>query len=377
MIDTKYGRLVDAIKEGIASGKYGEGAPLPSVRAMIRRYHVSDRTVQHALDELERQRLIVRRQGSGTFVSRAAAQRKVGLIVPGTAYSEFFSRIVCEVLRLAQKEEMTLLFGDIASERPDVRARTAKRIAADFVRQGVSGVLYQPLEFMRNSESINREIVALFAEASVPVVLVDCDIVKPPKRSEFDLVSVNNEASAGQLAELVAANGARKIHFLMHADHSPNMYRRVNGVRNVVSALGLPWSPSHVMEISPDDSRAVARHLKKHRPDAVICGTDMVAASFCHTLTALGVRVPDDILVAGFDDMRTATVMSPPLTTVHQPCEQIAEKAFYGLLDRMADPSRPPLEIFLPAPLVERASTRRSPSVEPLAHVKQRKKGAK
>ena len=374
---TKYGRLVDALKEGIVSGRYGEGRPLPSVRAMIRRYRVSDRTVQHALDELERQRLIVRRQGSGTFVSRSAAQRKVGLIVPGTAYSEFFSRIVCEVLRLAQKEEMSLLFGDIGSESPDVRARTAKRLAADFLRQGVSGVLYQPLEFVRDSESRNREIVSLFAKASVPVVLVDCDIVKPPKRSEFDLVSVNNEASAGQLAELLAANGARKIHFLMHPDHSPNMYRRVNGVRNVVSALGLPWSPSHVMEMAADDSRAIARHLKQHRPDAVICGTDLVAASFNQTLSALGVRVPDDILLAGFDDMRTATVMSPPLTTVHQPCEQIASRAFYGLLDRMADPSRPPLEVFLPAPLVERASTRRSSSAKPSARAKQPKKGAK
>ena len=70
-------------------------------------------------------------------------------------------------------------------------------------------------------------------------------------------------------------------------------------------------------------------------------------------------RVPDDLLLAGFDDMRASSVMSPQLTTIHQPCEQIAAKAFYGLLDRMADPSRPPLEIFLPAPLVERASTQR------------------
>jgi len=367
---TKYEKLADALREGIANGKYAGGAPLPSVRALIRRFKVSDRTVQHALDELERQRLIVRRHGSGTFVSQAAGQRKIGLIVPGTAYSEFFSRIVCEVLRLAQKEEMVLLFGDIGSERPDVRARTAKRLAADFLRQGVSGVLYQPLEFIRDSESRNREIVALFTKASVPVVLVDCDIVKPPKRSEFDLVSVNNEASAGQLTELLAANGARKIHFLMHPDHSPNMYRRVNGVRNVVTALGLPWSPSHVMEIPADDFRAVARHLKQYRPDAVICGTDLVAASFNQTLQKLGVRVPDDILLAGFDDMRASSVMSPQLTTIHQPCEQIAAKAFYGLLDRMADPSRPPLEIFLPAPLVERASTQR-----PAAKDRQSRKG--
>lgn len=367
---TKYEKLADALRDGIANGKYAEGAPLPSVRALIRRFKVSDRTVQHALGELERQKLIVRRPGSGSFVSHTAAMRKIALIVPGTAYSEFFSRIVCEVLRLAQKEEVVLLFGDISSDSPDVRARMAKQLANDFIRQGACGVIYQPLEFIRDSESRNREIVALFAKASVPVVLLDCDIVKPPKRSEFDLVSVNNEASAGQLAELLAANGARNIHFLMHPDHSPNMYRRVNGVRNVVSALGLPWSPAHVMEIAADDVRAVSWHLKQHHPDAIVCGTDLVAAYLNQTLQKLGVRVPDDILLAGFDDMRASSVMSPQLTTIHQPCEQIAEKAFYGLLDRMTDPSRPPLEIFLPAPLVERASTQR-----PAAKDRQSRKG--
>jgi LacI family transcriptional regulator len=76
-------------------------------------------------------------------------------------------------------------------------------------------------------------------------------------------------------------------------------------------------------------------------------------------LDGLGLRVPDDVLLAGFDDTSTARVMTPQLTTIRQPCDLIAETAFDRLLRRLVNPALPPAEILLPAPLVARASTRR------------------
>ena len=73
----------------------------------------------------------------------------------------------------------------------------------------------------------------------------------------------------------------------------------------------------------------------------------------------LGKRVPEDIMLAGFDDVQFASVMTPQLTTIHQPCDDIASMAFKALQERIADLSLPPREIFLPAPLVVRKSTAR------------------
>ena len=69
MATTKYGKLVETLRSGILSGKYGLGLPFPSVRALIRRHGLSDSTVQRALDVLSAQGLITRQQGRDTFVT--------------------------------------------------------------------------------------------------------------------------------------------------------------------------------------------------------------------------------------------------------------------------------------------------------------------
>ena len=73
-------------------------------------------------------------------------------------------------------------------------------------------------------------------------------------------------------------------------------------------------------------------------------------------LAALGKRVPDDIRIAGFDDVNFATLCSPALTTAHQPCDELAELAFELLQARQRNPAAPPREAFLSAPLVVRGS---------------------
>ena len=103
----------------------------------------------------------------------------------------------------------------------------------------------------------------------------------------------------------------------------------------------------------------VCAYLKKYKPDAIICGNDTAAAYLKHTLDALGKRVPEDIMLAGFDDVQFASVMTPQLTTIHQPCDDIALMAFKALQERMDESSLPPREIFLPAPIVVRKSTTR------------------
>jgi len=69
--------------------------------------------------------------------------------------------------------------------------------------------------------------------------------------------------------------------------------------------------------------------------------------------------VPQDLLLTGMNDLQIATLLTPPLTTIHLPCEQIAEAAFYRLLRRISSPGMPATEVFLPVKLVVRDSTRK------------------
>ncbi|MCQ2395742.1 MAG: GntR family transcriptional regulator [Kiritimatiellae bacterium] len=357
MSDAKYSALFDALKKEILSGKYASNEPFPSVRGLIRRFGLSDRTVRHALDELFAQGLISREQGRGTFVTRRGSMRKIGLVVPGTVYAEFFQPIVGEISRLAQKNGYTLLFGNITSASPKRRAAQAKAFAKQLVKEGVAGVIFQPLEFLAEAPRLNAAITAIFDKAGVPLVLIDYDIVPPPGRSGYDLVGINNHEAGFRLANHLLSAGAKRIHFMMRPDCAWSVHSRMNGVATAMAGAGKTGFRTLIAEA--DDLNALRRHLRRGRPDAFVCANDTTAAKFKLTLERAGLRVPADVMLAGFDDIQLASLMTPPLTTIHQPCAEIGAAAFETLFGRIDNPSAPAREIYLPAPLVIRESAKR------------------
>ena len=90
--------------------------------------------------------------------------------------------------------------------------------------------------------------------------------------------------------------------------------------------------------------------------DAVLCANDHVAALLLRSLERAGVRVPEDVRMVGFDDVRFATLLSVPLTTMHQPCREIAQVALRAMLDRIDDPTVPPRGLTVTPSLVVRES---------------------
>ena len=96
---------------------------------------------------------------------------------------------------------------------------------------------------------------------------------------------------------------------------------------------------------------------KADRPDAFVCRNDPLAAKLLQTLAALGLKVPRDIRVAGFDDAKIAKLLNPPLTTIRQPVKRLAETAVASLLERIRNPDLAPRAILLDAQMVVRRST--------------------
>lgn len=359
MITTKYGALFDTLKTEILSGKYRSSCPFPSVRALISRFRLSDRTVRRALDELFAQGLISRKQGRGTFVTGRCVSRKIGLIVPSIAGSESFPAFVSALSRIAIDKDYTLLFADIPCANSVERVKKTKAFARSLVEQDVAGLIYLPLEFLANAAECNRAILGLFTAARIPVVLLDRDIVPAPRRSDFDLVGIDNMAAGRSLAEHLIAQGARRIHFFVRPNCATIYRSRIDGAQIAIRNAGLKSDETNVLVALPDDETAIMSHLRKYRPDAFVCSSDTVAAAFCKTLSRLSVKVPDDLMLAGFNDLQLSRVLTPSLTTVHSPCEQIAEVAFSRLVERMSGAELPPLEISLPSYIVIRQSTER------------------
>jgi len=357
----RYLDIAEELFAEIREGKYSVRHSFPSLTRIMRRFDVARATAAKCVDELKRRGVIKATARSGLDV--VFSNRIIGLILPGIAYSEFFSSLLSGISRQCQKEDVGLLFGDVYSVEHEVRVRQAKSLAADYVHKRVAGVIFQPIEFVKNASQINREIVSILTEASIPVVLVDYDIVPPPGRSEFDLVGINNFDAGRRVAEHLVSAGAKHVHFFSQGYGTISVQNRFAGVR---SAMGLEngGGNTEVLRIfSADDAKAVFRFLKKHSPDAIVCGNDSDATCLKCILDGLGVRVPEDIMICGFDDSRQARTMNPPLTTVRQPCDDIATSAVRTLLSRISNPTYPVQEILLSAPLVVRGSTCRQATV--------------
>ena len=107
---------------------------------------------------------------------------------------------------------------------------------------------------------------------------------------------------------------------------------------------------------TPDDLDFVRQVLDECRPEAVVCANDLTAASFMQGLAQLGVRVPEDLRIAGIDDVKYASLLSVPLTTIHQPCASMGAIAISAMIERLREPKLPPRDILLNFELVVRHS---------------------
>ena len=357
---SKYRQIFEELRKGIRDGLYANGAPLPSEESIVRKYKVSRITAVRAMDELVKCGLVYRKRGAGTFATKTAQREsgRLGLIMPSLAVGEVFPVMCQALMRCAQKDGYSLVLGDISASTPSKRAIEAGKVARSFVKQRVAGVVLQPLAFLRAPERVTREILMLFDNAEIPVVLIDRNISLGQDPVRHDFVGIDNFSAGRALGEHMMHEGAKRVRFLMRPNCATVIRDRLDGA---ASALGLGGDKDFKIVAEPDDIGTLGPIFKKRtRPDAVICESDYVAAVFRNTLDKLGLSVPRDVLLAGFDDVRCAVTTFPQLTTIHQPCEDIALVAYRALRERILNPSLPPRQILLPAPLVVRESTNRT-----------------
>ena len=354
--------IINTLKGEIEEGKYGAGKPLPSVRMLMRTHGIARSTANRVLQDLSRMGLVRPRRGAGTFVAKRRESRRIGLIVPGVAVTDFFKPVVSEINRLAMEAGYDLLFREVWSENRKERIAQVREFAAEFIKGNFAGVIYEPLAGPIGDE-INPRILGLFDKKKMPVVLLDCDIVPFPDRSAYDVVGVNDLEAGARIAKHLVDIGAKHIHFLICQLCPTTFANRLAGAESQLKLAGVKIpNGGNVLYAEANDLKALKRYLKKQarRPDAFICSNDAIAAVFKQTLEKAGLRVPEDVMLTGFADLSVASLMTPQLTTIRQNREQMAQAAFRRLMERIANPSLPPCDIFLPAPLIVRGSTEKN-----------------
>ena len=352
------------LRADIAAGRYAVGERLPGEPQLVKQFGVSRPTVGRALLDLQNEGLIERRAGSGTYVKgnapvqAASSTRQLGLLIPGLDTTEIFQLICGELASLARVHDYSLLWGGSTHPRQDTDASLehAEELCHQFIERRVSGVFFAPYELLPGQEEANRRLAVSLRQAGIPVVLLDRDLMPFPNRSDFDLVGLDNMAGGYLLAEHLIKLGCRRLRFVARPHSAPTVDARIAGVREALVRHRLDLDPGWLHIGDPGDTKFVRKLTAGKQADACICANDDTAARLLRSLEASGVKVPRDVRVVGFDDAKYATLVSPPLTTIHQPCREIAVIGFRAMLERIADPTLPARSLALTPRLVVRES---------------------
>lgn len=348
-----HAEIFEQLRREILAGKFDDAPTFPSETTLARRFGVSRPTMSRVMLDMKREGLVVTRKGAPAVLTRFArnATGTLGIVVPGVCYAEIFSPIVQELRRVAARGGWRVLTEAIQSDKPTVRAREARRIAYLFAKERVSGVFFQPMEFVADYTAASRAVLAHFDKYEIPVLLLDYDIVPSPDRSAYDLVGIDNVSAGLAIGRHLVQTGAKNICFLQRPGAAPTVTDRLRGVALAAMEAGLPWTHrQNVLRCEPEDRRRVSRFLTRARPDALVSGNDVAAARLKGTLESL--KKAAGIRLAGFDDVAVAAQIG--LTTCRQPLADLAHVAFQTLLQRIKSPRLPPRTIRLPAPLIVR-----------------------
>jgi LacI family transcriptional regulator len=361
-VESKHREVSRQLLAEIAAGKYGATGRLPGEEQLVKKLGVSRTTIGRALRDLQAEGVIERRAGSGTYVRQTnqnpTGTRQLGLLIPDLATIEIFTVICGELASVARAHEFTLLWGDSAQQYygKDVSPEQAVELSEQFIQRRVSGVFFAPFDTTPGERGINQGIAQRFSNAGIPVVLLDRDATLFPQRSEFDLVTSDNSAGGRLLAEHLLKLGCRRLAFVARPNFPSTVELRISGVRDTLLRHRLELPPDWIHVGDPEDTRFVRSLAAGRQWDAVVCANDQTAAQLMRALEKNNVAVPRDLRVVGFDDVKYATLLSVPLTTVHQSARDLAVTAFRAMLDRIAEPTLPARAILLSPRLVVRES---------------------
>jgi DNA-binding LacI/PurR family transcriptional regulator len=309
-------------------------------RVLNRTARVSDETasrVQKAIDELG-------------FVPQAAARhlasRKtstIGLLLPEVS-SQFFFPILQGIEAATRQAGFDLLI----AIQPEEQAR--QLVHCQLGTHNTDGLLI--FGGLADSPSL-----AQFTRLNFPVVLL---YQAAPPGSGITSIQIENKNGAHRLvSHLIEVHGARRIAFLCGPQGNQDSGWRETGYHQALVDHQIEFDPRLVEpgNFSEQGGRAAVERLLKNgvQFNAVFAGDDGTAIGALAALNQAGLKVPQDVALAGFDDIPPSRYLNPPLTTVRAPTEQVGHEAVKQLVKRIRT-GQADAEVLLPTELVIRQS---------------------
>jgi LacI family transcriptional regulator len=273
---------------------------------------------------------------------RDQRSRTIGLIIP-YLYDPFFANCAYAVTTVAKQHGYSVII-TTSDEDPETEYADAEQM----LQRHVDGLMVIPTNFRQT-----RLTQSLFGRT--PVVAFDRPIPDPA----VDVVLVQNTSGARRIVEHLIEHGHRRIAYMGLSRNLFTINARFLGYRRALQDAGLKEDSFSGCESEEATARTLAEKLKgANAPTAIFASNTLATRFVLSSIMRLGMKIPNDVAFAGFDDFDMAEFTSPPLTVVRQPGLEMGRVATNLLFDRIArdETSHTGSRIVLPVEIVLRRS---------------------
>jgi len=333
-----YVQVANDIKRKIAAGALKSGDQLSTHSELADEYSVSLITIKKALSELSREGLTYGRAGKGTFVSGRTPRvdfkklKTVGFVLRDLE-SPFFSKILSSVEKELSEEKYNLLLSSTAG-----REDREDNLIQHFLDIGVSGLIIASM----SREYIASPVIRKLHRENFPYV-----VVSYVADEDIAYVGTDHEEGAFIATQHLIELGYRKIGYINGVNNERGSLLgdlRKKGLLRALQLHGVEYNPAYEYRFQlrgewNDYQSGYDIGLEfsgsADRPEAVFAFDDLSALGFQKAILDKGLRVPHDTAIVGFDDIRRGVTAPVPLTTVHQPLQEIGQVAVDILVKRI------------------------------------------
>ena len=329
-----YQTIIDDIQSQIASKAFQYEIPICTEKSICDKYNTSRITAKHAINKLEERGILYRKRGLGSFVVMPAlkpvAHQVFALVIPfGTTLGGVFRSID------AANQIITRLGHQLTIHISHANPKHNAVLLESLYSHNINGIVYYPL----NISNLPVEILQKFAQDGRPVIILDKKTTQP----EISTIHCDNFKGGYLLAEHLISYGHSNICYLSR--FAPNELSSINdrymGYCSCLEAANITPRFVRWNAESPTGYYMLQHLVNALRQDgvtAMVCENDKVAFNVHMCCLGLGMRIPEDMSITGFDNIEWAVTGSAQITTIDQNFDIIGKTIAETLLDENYTP---------------------------------------
>lgn len=359
----KHKLVRDALARRIDTGVYAPGTMIPPEQDLCLEFGVSRITVRQAMASLVSEGLLNRHRGRGTFVHKPDDQN--------TNRERCISLIMCNDLGLLMSQLIRGVEQAVAQAGYDLMVRFSnddveqeKHSLDQASDRRVAGVLIYPTGHPSEAHPNCFHFLKL-EQAGIPTMFLDCSLSQLP----LGFATSANFEGMKLLTEHLLDQGHQRIMYLNAVTSVSSLQQRLKGFEAALRSRKLMFEPADVIPVQPreegaDDIEQARKAVSEFLASGGKLSSAMLGANSYYAIGAFqalkeaGIRVPDDIALAGYDDPPEAAVLEVPLTTLRVPVAEIGAAAARALLQCIQKKTGTQNQrIMMPGELIARASS--------------------